>query len=171
MVKKQVDPITDGWVRLRLLEESDLPLTLRWRNQDHIRKWFFNSDVIAPENHRRWFENYCQQDDDFVFIIEETQVLNRPVGQAAIYHVDWEAGCAEFGRLMIGEEDARGKGLARRATQVLVNTALNVWGLHEVYLEVWEDNLAAIAIYRACGFEITEHRENRLFMTVRKGNQ
>ena len=54
MPKRIIAPLVNGRVRLRLLEEADLPMTLAWRNQDHIRKWFFHSDVITPEQHRRW---------------------------------------------------------------------------------------------------------------------
>ena len=61
-----------GRIRLRLLEEQDLPQTLAWRNQDHIRRWFFSSERLTPEQHAGWFARYRQRDDDFVFIIEET---------------------------------------------------------------------------------------------------
>jgi hypothetical protein len=81
-------------------------MTLAWRNQDHIRTWFFHSDVITPEQHRRWFDAYRGRDDDFVFVIEETEELRRPVGQVALYYIDWEPGTAEYGRLMIGDTDA-----------------------------------------------------------------
>ena len=135
-------------VGLRLLEERDLPRTLAWRNQDHIRRWFFSGERLTAEQHARWFARYRQRDDDFVFIIEEIQGSRqtpsavrqkppaseknlrpgpqgerhttrkrvpgacyyvRPVGQAAIYNIDWLRGTAEFGRLMIGEADAAGR--------------------------------------------------------------
>jgi RimJ/RimL family protein N-acetyltransferase len=127
-------------------------MTLAWRNQDHIRSWFFSSDVIAPAQHRAWFEQYTARDDDFVFVIEETETLNRPVGQVSLYHIDWAVGRAEFGRLMIGDEAATGLGLARLATARLVEEALTVWGLREVYLECVSTNTRALAIYAACGF-------------------
>ena len=139
-------------MRLRLLEEADLPMTRAWRNQDHIRKWFFNSDIITPEQHQAWWRRYQERDDDFVFIIEETETLKRPMGQVALYNIDWAAGRAEFGRLMIGEADAQGQGLARLATSTIVDEALTAWGIKEVYLEVLPANLPALAIYRGCGF-------------------
>src|SRR5208282_4845185 len=100
--KRQLAPLQAGRIRLRLLEEQDLPRTLAWRNQDHIRRWFFFSERLTPEQHAAWFVSYRQRDDDFVFIIEEAGD-GRPIGQVALYHVDWLAGTAEFGRLMIGE--------------------------------------------------------------------
>ncbi len=139
MHKRHIPPLQSGRVRLRLLEERDLPQTLAWRNQDHIRRWFFTSEQLTPEQHRGWFARYQQRDDDFVFIIEEAGHPHagdqlRPIGQAAIYHVDWVGGTAEFGRLMIGAADAAGRGLAREATDALVALALEQLGLQEVYL-------------------------------------
>lgn len=160
----------NGRVRLRLLEEADLPMTRAWRNQDHIRKWFFNSDLITPERHRAWWERYQDRDDDFVFVIEETELLKRPVGQVALYNIDWAAGCAEFGRLMIGDADARGLGLARLATARLVAAALDDWSLSEVHLEVLSANAPAIAIYLACGFRETRRGSGVVRMQKRRSN-
>ena len=71
MGKRHLPPLQAGRVRLRLLEEQDLPRTLAWRNQDHIRRWFFFSERLTLEQHAGWFARYQQRDDDFVFIIEE----------------------------------------------------------------------------------------------------
>lgn len=165
MVKRYIPPMDSGRIRLRLLEESDLPMTLKWRNQDHIRRWFFNSEQITPARHWAWFEKYKERDDDYVFIIEETRTFRRPIGQAALYHIDWEAKRAEFGRLMIGEQQATGKGLARAATESLIHLALDDLGMQEVHLEVFADNAAALAIYAACGFQTTGRHGNILTMS------
>ena len=63
-----------------------------------------------------------------MFVIEETETLKRPVGQVALYNIDWAAGTGEFGRLMIGDADAQGRGLARLATARLVDEALRRGG-------------------------------------------
>jgi len=152
MPKRHITPLVNGRMRLRLLEEADLAMTLAWRNQDHIRQWFLHSDVITPEQHRAWWQRYQDRDDDFVFVIEETETLKRPVGQVSLYNIDWAEGRAEFGRLLIGDAEANGQGLARLATSRLVDEALGNWGLNEVYLEVLVTNAPALAIYQSCGF-------------------
>ena len=166
MSKRSIAPLANGRVRLRLLEESDLPMTLAWRNQDHIRRWFLTSDLISPEQHRAWFERYKDRDDDFVFVIEETETLNRAVGQVSLYHIDWAAGRAQFGRLMIGDGHARGLGLAKLATACLVGEALTTWGLREVYLECLASNVPALAVYDACGFRQSGQFGETLRMTT-----
>ncbi len=172
MAKRSIAPIEGRRVRLRLLEEADLPLTLAWRNQDHIRRWFLHPNVITWEQHRAWFDQYRDRDDDFVFVIEEMASLRRPVGQAALYRIDWAAGRAEFGRLMIGEHTATGQGLAHESTALLVDHALDGLGLglglHEIYLEVLADNQPALAIYTACGFQTIDRHTAILVMSKQK---
>lgn len=168
MPKRTIAPLVCGPIRLRLLEEADLPLTLAWRNLDHIRKWFLHSDVITPEQHHAWWERYRDRDDDFVFVIEETETLRRPIGQVALYRVDWSVRRAEFGRLMIADAGARGRGLARLATTCLVEAAQGFWGIDEIGLEVFDTNTAALRVYRDCGFEPTSRSAGIVNMRRRK---
>jgi diamine N-acetyltransferase len=164
LVKPTIAPLLAEDFRLRLLEDGDLPMTLAWRNQDSIRQWFLNSSVITPEQHQAWFAQYRHRDDDLVFVIEETAALCRPVGQLSLYRIDRGAQRAEFGRLMIGDPAARGRGLARRATARLVEEALGPWGLREVYLEVMANNAPALAIYAECGFDESGRRDGVITM-------
>lgn len=166
MAKRQIGPLIGRKTRLRLLEERDLPMTLAWRNQDHIRKWFLHSDVITPEQHWNWFRSYAQRDDDFVFVIEETVDLRKPVGQISLYNIDWNRKLAEYGRVLIGEPDAAGRGLAKEATEVLLGYAFGPLGLQEVHLKVYSNNAPAVAIYRSCGFrDVAE--ENHLIRMIK----
>jgi RimJ/RimL family protein N-acetyltransferase len=162
--KRLIPPLRGERVSLRLLEKTDLPRTLAWRNQDHIRRWFVHPEVITTEQHRRWFTAYCERDDDFVFVIEETLDLRRPVGQVSLYGIDWARHRAEYGRLMIGAPEATGRGLGREATNVLIQYATTALGMREIVLEVFADNAAALAIYAACGFRVQEQRGSLLHM-------
>src|SRR4030095_300984 len=122
-------------------------------------------DIISEEQHRAWFDHYKQRDDDFVFVIEETETLRRPVGQAALYRVEWTSRRAEFGRLMIGDSEASSLGLGSLATAALTRFALDTWSLHEVYLDVLETNTRAIAIYEQCGYVVSGRTNRSVHMT------
>lgn len=43
--------------RLEKMNESDLKMVLKWRNQDCIRKYMFNNEIIAFNDHRKWFDH------------------------------------------------------------------------------------------------------------------
>ncbi len=157
MNKLVIPLISKGRIRLRLLEEPDLPMTLKWRNQDHIRRWFIHSEILSIDQHQNWFDAYLQKDNDYLFIIEIFDIY-RPVGQISLYNIDWASHCAEYGRLIIGEADAHGKGIAKEASRMLLHFAFSVLGLKEITLEVHKDNKPALTIYVACGFkEISKH--------------
>lgn len=160
MVKQSLSPITKEGLKLRLLEEADLPMTLMWRNQDHIRRWFIHSEILTPEQHRDWFQGYRQKDNDYLFIIEETRTLKKPVGQISLYNIDWTRKSAEYGRLMIGEAEAQGKGFAKEASRLILDYAFQELGLTKIELEVFEDNKPAIAVYLACGFQEISRRDS-----------
>lgn len=167
MGKPILIPFENKRVTLRLLEKTDLPLTLIWRNQDHIRTWFLHTDVILKENHYAWFERYKELDNDFVFVILAKDLENAPpVGQISLYDINWKLGKAEFGRLMIGELLAKGKGYAKEATRLLVEQGFSAMGLKEIYLEVKLDNQSAISVYRSVGFVETARKDGLALMSI-----
>lgn len=159
MTKRHIDPIAGVRVRLRPLEESDLALTLAWRNQEQVRSWFVYSEPLTEGQHRAWFEKYARRDDDFVFVIEETKELRKPVGQLSIYNIDWPCARAEFGRMLIGEPEAAGRGLAKEATALVLDYAADRLGLDEVEAFVKSANAASLAVLFACGFVETGERD------------
>ncbi len=165
-VKQSLAPLVKDGLRLRLLNAEDLPTTLAWRNREDIRHQFIHSEIITWENHVSWWEEHKSQANDFVFIIEETEQLKRPVGQISLYNIDLKKGEAEYGRLMIGDDDARGKGLAKRATELLISWAFSSLGLKRIYLQVFRSNTAAINLYRQCGFGTYEERCELLIMRI-----
>jgi len=163
--KRFLPPIIGERVLLRLLERRDLEATRSWRNQAQIRAQFFDDSIIAPEQHRSWFAAYGERDDDFVFIIHEHRELNRDIGQCGLYRIDWTRGTAEFGRLMIGDVAAAGRGLAREAVALLTGYGFNILELREIVLEVREDNAVARHIYEVCGFRERDARAGRVLMS------
>lgn len=153
MGKRPLGPIEGRGIRLRLLGPGDLDRTLEWRNRDENRRWFVHSDPINMETHLRWFEAYQTRDDDFVFVVETSTDRPVPIGQVSLYRIDWELRAGEFGRLLIGDPHARGRGLGLEATRTLVDFGFGTMGLSRIHLEVFVDNVAAIKIYRKCGFQ------------------
>ena len=167
MAKRELPALEGDRTILRLLKPADLPLTLSWRNQDQIREWFLNTAIITAEGHYTWFERYQELDNDFIFIIVAKELDNLPVGQISLYGINWDNQTAEFGRLMIGELQARSKGLAKEATYLLLDFGFRVMNLKEIVLEVKENNEVAIAIYRTAGFNETSREMDLVRMSIR----
>lgn len=170
MPKREVAPIVGRGIRLRLLTAADLERTLAWRNRDENRRWFLHSGTIAREQHLRWYQGYSRRDDDFVFVIEDLEDAGVPVGQVALYRIDWDRRAAEFGRLLIGELSARGKGFGLEATLTVLDFGFGAWGLDRVRLEVFAHNDRAIRIYQDCGFRPVDARGDVLVMELSRAH-
>lgn len=145
-------------VVLRPVAAQDLEMLRNWRNKDNIRKSFINQNRIDKEQQKEWFRNYLSKTDDFMFIIEWNISDSQPIGTASLYNVNDLEGTAEFGRLMIGESIALGKGLAGEAVKLLCQFGFRKMQLKKIILQVLEKNNNAIQLYKKCGFQET-HKE------------
>ena len=84
----------------------------------------------------------------------------------ALYRIDWDRRVAEFGRLLVGEPSARGKGLGLEATRTVLELGFGTWGLDRIHLEVIAHNGRAISIYQRCGFLPADSRGDLLLMEL-----
>lgn len=148
-------------VELRPVSKDDMQTLLDWRNKDEIRNGFIQSEKITMADHLKWFERYLNKPGDIMFIIEENSLLNKPVGSIALYDIDQDSETAEFGRLMIGEPEAKGKGIAKSATFLLCEFGFRELQLKSVYLEVFSDNFTAFKLYERSGFRKVGERDHQ----------
>jgi diamine N-acetyltransferase len=162
-MKRHLIPFGDEIVRLRLIEERDLETTLSWRNRDDARIWFKTSDPIPLESHKAWFQRYFEKDDDFLFIVEVPGHPARPIGQVAVYDIDWIARNAEVGRFLVAPDDG-GKGYMARACQALIDYCSDRLGLDYVFLEVLERNERARRLYERSGFSEEDRHDGLIRM-------
>ncbi|WP_052947397.1 GNAT family N-acetyltransferase [Aneurinibacillus tyrosinisolvens] len=139
-------------LNLRPVEENDLERIRAWRNKESIRTFFVYQQLIKPNQQTVWYADYLEKNNDIMFIIEEKKSLQRPIGAVALYNIDLKRLRAEFGRLMIGDSEANGKGLGLQATSLVCEFGFSVLGLKEIYLEVFAENQRAKRIYQSCGF-------------------
>ncbi len=146
-IKADLTPFDYKNISLRLLRKDDLPETLLWRNT--YRAFFTYSDEIDLPSHLKWFENYLQKNDDFIFIIENQ--LQEKLGQVALYDINWAEKSAQFGRFLVNPAFAN-QGYMSTACKASLLLARDVLELCSLMLEVKATNERAIRIYENCGF-------------------
>lgn len=120
------------------------------------------------DRHMAWFNQYLARDDDYVFIIERLSRKKEPIGQISLYKIDLEKRKAEFGRLLIGEPAAKRKGIAKKATEILLDYAFTNLGIKTIQLEVLPGNSPAILLYEKCGFTQTSMNADSIVMTKQR---
>ena len=107
-----------------------------------------------------WYESASGDPSQTPFDIFERATL-RPIGNAALLHIDHQHGTAEYG-IFIGERDCWDKGYGTEATRLMLDYGFRVVGLHNIMLRVYSDNPRALRAYQKAGFaEMGRRREAR----------
>ena len=76
-----------------------------------------------------------------------------PIGAVAFLDLDLEQRRAEL-RKLIGESDARGKGLAEEATMLWIKYGCEVLGLEKFYVSTLQTHLRNIQLNESIGFSV-----------------
>ena len=148
-------PLTGEHMTLREISEEDSECVVRWRNAENPNRVFFSDRILTLEHQHRWIKTYRNDPSDFTFIIEHD---GNPVGMVSLYHIKEKK--AEFGRLLIGEKEFRGQGLAGEAVRRVIDFGFRDLGLEEIRASVFEDNRPAVSLYLSVGFKIVREEVN-----------
>lgn len=138
-------------VLLRIMDAGDTDDVVRMRSAPDVLSQLFSDEPPTREGHLRWLEQVQARGDRHDFMIID-RASCRSVGIIGLSHIDRKHRHAEYG-VLIGEVEARGKGLASEASRLLLDYAFRTLGLNRVYLHLFADNEAALRLYRKVGFE------------------
>lgn len=150
-------------IRLRLHNARDIPLRVKWLNNPTVKK--FVDDAAAKkatlQTEKEWFKKYKKEQTKKFFTICKG---SKPIGIVGLTKISKMNRNAEA-FIMIGEDDARGKGYGILAMKQMIRFGFSKLGLHRIFLHTYADNKAAIGCYKAAGFKIEgtlrEHIKSR----------
>ncbi|MGL4799236.1 MAG: GNAT family N-acetyltransferase [Cellulosilyticaceae bacterium] len=149
MESNRKGPLIEGDLCLVAMDEVSCEQVRLWRNQTSVATGFLDQRHITAEQQQVWYKRYKEKDDEEMFMI---CWQNQMVGALALYGINHAEKKAEFGRMMIGEESARGKGIAKKAIQLICQYGFEVLELETIELEVFETNTVAYKLYERVGF-------------------
>ncbi|RRD40750.1 N-acetyltransferase [Leptotrichia sp. OH3620_COT-345] len=138
---------------LKSLEKKDIEILRNLRNKEENRKCFIYQKEISKEEQENWYEKYIKKEDDVMFTAYLKESDRVPIGFAALYNIDKEKKCCEFGRIVIDKSKTGKKGLGYQITACLCNIGFENMDVEKIYLEVFSDNIPALKTYLKVGFE------------------
>ena len=151
MGARQASNLEGAAVRLRAVEESDLPLLVRWMNDPEVRHWLHHSDRpdATVESVRGRFGLTEERFPNLVWLIETLE--GRPVGHLALLQVDPHHKRAELA-ISIGEKDCWSRGYGTDAIRAVLHHGFEDLRLRRIDLHTDADNARGIRCYEKCGF-------------------
>lgn len=136
-------------VRIRPLKEQDAYTSVKWRNDPEVFKFTGNiyNHEITIDNELEWIRKVTANPTDYrcAILVDEVYVGN-------IYLTDIKEGTAHF-HIFIGDKSYWGKGVAKRASLLILEYAFNVLNIKEVLLRVRNVNTNAYNLYLRLGFK------------------
>ncbi len=133
---------------IRRLEHKDAPLMLEWMHEENINRAFRQPfGRFTAEHAVHFIDNSFNEKNRHFAVVNETDEY---LGTVSLKNISQTDRSAEYA--IIVRSTARGTGVARRATENILNYAFDTLGLHRVYLNVLEQNERARHFYTKCGF-------------------
>ena len=135
-------------VAIRKFEKKDIPNKVKWINNPENNKYLHYDLPLEIEKTEKWFDNNKYRTDRFDAVIE---MDNIPVGTIGLLSIDKKNNKAEF-YIAMGETDHKGKGVAKRASLLVLKYGFEKLGLNKIYLFTEVENIAAQKLFERIGF-------------------
>ena len=135
-------------VRIRKFTKDDIPLKVKWINDERNNQFLHYDLPLTVEKTEKWFESHIGDKSRFDATIEADE---KPCGTIGLLAIDRKNGKAEY-YIALGEPDTKGKGIALKASELLLEYAFQYLNLHRIYLYTETENLQAQYLFEKIGF-------------------
>lgn len=145
------------------LTESLLQMVLSWRNEESIRLWMHNKDIITIEEHLKFVNSLKNSKDKKYLLVKSGDDY---IGVLDFTKIDIITKTTELGIYVNPKLHKKGYG------KIILNSgiqyALSVLGMKKIKIEVYKDNLRAIRLYESCNFVKTMERiiDNKILICM-----
>lgn len=148
-------------VALGPIRHDLIPLYQRWMNHLETTR-FLRMGIYSIENEEDWYRRVADGERIAYFTIYALPDYT-PIGGVDLHSIDTVNRNAELG-IMIGDPDARGRGLGTEAVRLMCDFGFHAMGLHSIMLLTFEWNIAGQKAYTKAGFrEFGRRRQARWF--------
>lgn len=146
-------------VRLRPLEERDLPTCVDWMNDREVTRWLAAiGEPPTLEDEQDWYDRRRADPDSVMWAIETAE--GRLVGNVEL-RITPAARRAEMG-IVVGDKSVWNRGYGTGTVRMVLRYAFEELELNRVDLTTDEANYRAIRCYEKCGFQreglLRQHR-------------
>lgn len=142
-------------VKLQYFERSDFNQLIQWIGSPEFLLQWGGPGFDYPLNDaqlEKYIEN-ANSDDAETLVYKVIDGDNGDViGHISLGKIDRRNKSARIGKVLIGNQNVRGKGTGQQMIRELLKIAFDELHLHRVSLGVFDFNLSAIACYEKAGF-------------------
>lgn len=138
----------DVEVTIRKFEKADIPKKVEWINNPENNQFLHYDIPLSISGTEQWFDSHIGDDNRYDAIILADGV---PVGTIGLLFIDRKNSKAEF-YIAMGEPQYKEKGIAKKASQLILDYGFSQLGLNRIYLFTEVENHAAQRLFEKVGF-------------------
>ncbi len=132
---------------INLTENAKL-MILKWRNDENVKKWMYNSEIISIENHLKFIEALEKDENNQYFLLNRE---NENIGVIYFNNIDFYHRSTEFG--LYANPDITMSGVGKILEKACIEYAFDVLKLNTLKLEVLSENIRALHLYKKFKFK------------------
>lgn len=135
-------------IRIRKFIEEDIPYKVKWINDDKINQFLHYTLPLKVDETIIWFQNSKKKTDraDYTIICDD-----EPVGLIGLLNIDNRNRKAEY-YITLGGGKYQGLGIAKKASELLINNSRYNYNLNKIYLYTEVENISAQKLFERIGF-------------------
>ncbi|MDQ0256309.1 RimJ/RimL family protein N-acetyltransferase [Evansella vedderi] len=142
-------------IELRFFQTSDFQQLIHWIDSPEFLMQWSGPHFQYPLNEEQ-LENYLKDANkenahELVYSVVYKETGN-VIGHISLGKIDRENKSARIGKVLVGDEKVRGKGVGQHMITEMLKLAFDELKLHRVSLGVFDFNTSAIACYEKAGF-------------------
>ena len=134
---------------IRKFNINDVENKVKWINDSANNKYLHYNLPLEYEKTIEWFKRTESLTTRLDAVIEYEGI---PVGLIGLLGIDMTNKKAEY-YICMGEQSFKGRGIAKTASNLLVEYAFETLGLNKIYLYTERENDAAQKLFEKLGFE------------------
>lgn len=140
-------------IRLRAIEEEDLPRFVEWLNDPQVTEGLLIGLPFSLAEETRWFEKMLERPpEEHVLGIEVRKGRGwQLIGSCAFHNIQWAHRTAEVG-IAIGDKAYWDRGYGTETMELLLRHGFETLNLNRIFLSVHTPNKRAIRAYEKAGF-------------------
>jgi RimJ/RimL family protein N-acetyltransferase len=142
-------------IELKYFTEGDIPQLISWIDSPEFLLQWSGTGFTYPLTHQQLIK-YLGEANKEGSEIQAFKVVHvessKVIGHISLGSINLHNRNARMCRVLIGDEEMKGKGLAPLMIKELLNIAFVKFGLHKVSLAVYDFNTPALKLYKKMGF-------------------
>ncbi|MFC4558217.1 GNAT family N-acetyltransferase [Virgibacillus kekensis] len=144
-------------IKLYYFNQEDFDQLIGWLDSEKLLfQWGGAHQFSYPLDQSQLFDNINNANHEDSKLLEYKavdQTSGRAIGHISLNRIDRKNKSARIGRVLVGDKNYRGQGIAREMINQVLKIAFEELNMHRVSLGVYDFNAPAITCYERAGFQ------------------